>query len=98
MFLLLYLDGVRAIDDADRAEIDRAALFGDITGFVVDARITGNGAARPVEMAEVLFGDLAPLAHQVVRLALVLGPAPTDEAATSLEAIEAAVESIGAAE
>jgi radical SAM family uncharacterized protein/radical SAM-linked protein len=94
-----YLEGVRAIDDADRTEIDRAALFGDITGFVVDARITGNGAARPVEMAEVLFGDLAPLAHQVVRLALVLGPAPTDDVSPiDAPAAAAAEEPVTAAE
>jgi len=73
---------LRVGDVADRARAAEAGLVGRLTCVVVDVDLGPAGSVKPSEIVEAVLGD-ASIPHQVIRDAILLGPAtPTKPAAS----------------
>jgi radical SAM-linked protein len=69
-----YLRALTPLAEGGRRAVARAGLIGDLVGFEAEVIITGGGAAKPIEIAEVALGEQATgLGVQLVRMAMVLG-------------------------
>ena len=73
-----FLTDLRPWDDAARADIARAGLFGDIVGIVADVQLSTDGGIRPSEIASIVIATPGPdgacpqVPNQAVRISLTM--------------------------
>ncbi|NUP13871.1 MAG: TIGR03960 family B12-binding radical SAM protein [Polyangiaceae bacterium] len=89
-----YLTELRPLGEQGHADVARAGFAGDLVGFEAEVIITGSGAAKPSELAEVAFGEVHDkIGIQLLRSRLVLGDGQGDaQKQEKEEPVAAAVE------